>query len=257
MLHLKQAGAGPVARITLARPEKRNALSADSIRELRAALDAIGRDDSVRVVILAAEGPDFCAGADLESLATLLDAPAEAHRADARGFADLFLTMRSLPQPIIAQVQGRALAGGAGLVTACDIAIAADDAAFGYPEVKIGFVAAVVMALLRSSVGEKAAFELLATGRQITAEEAARIGLITRVVPAGELESATRALADEIAALPPAALTATKALFRELAGLSLSAAFDRAIEANVAARATAGFREGLSRFLGRRRGGSR
>jgi methylglutaconyl-CoA hydratase len=252
-LRIRFAVVDGIARITLARPAKRNALSPESIRQLRSGLDAAGRDASVRVIVLAAEGPDFCAGADLEALAELVDASEETHRADARALADLFLAMRSHSKPIIAAVQGRALAGGAGLVTACDIAIASEAAAFGYPEVRIGFVAAVVTALLRVSVGEKPAFELLATGRQISADEAQRIGLVTRVVPAAELDHATQQLAREIAALPPDAVTRTKRLFHEMAAPALTEAFDKGVEANVSARATGEFRVGLANFVTRRR----
>lgn len=242
-----------IARITLARPAKRNALSPESIRQLRAALEAAARDRSVRVIMLAAEGPDFCAGADLEALSELVDASEEAHRADARALVDLFLTMRQHPKPIIAAVQGRALAGGAGLVTACDVAIAAESAVFGYPEVRIGFVAAIVTALLRASAGEKAAFELLVTGRLVPAAEALRIGLVTRVVEQERLGDAVEQLAREIAALPPEAVTRTKRLFHEMTAPALIEAFEKGVEANVSARATGEFRTGLTGFLSRQR----
>jgi len=242
-----------VGLITLARPEKRNALSPETIRQLHDALTAAARDEQVRVVVLRAEGPDFCAGADLESLAGLVDAGADAHRADARAIADLYLAMRSLPKPVIAAVHGRALGGGAGLVTACDIVVAASDAQIGYPEVRIGFVAAVVMAMLRASVPEKAAFELAATGRIAGAGEALRLGLVTRVVPPAEVDGEAMRLAEEIASLPADAVAATKKVFYEVHGLSLTEAFDLGVEANVSARTRPAFREGLTGFLSRRR----
>ena len=148
-LRVKFTADAGVASITLARPEKRNALSPETIRQLHAAVTAAARDDEVRAVVLRAEGRDFCAGADLDSLVSIVDAGAEVHRADARALAELYLAMRSLPKPVIGAVQGRALGGGAGLVTACDIVIAASDSELGYPEVRIGFVAAIVMAMLR------------------------------------------------------------------------------------------------------------
>lgn len=246
------AGEG-VGRITLARPEKRNALSPETTRQLHAAITAAARDDQVRVVVLSAEGPDFCAGADLDALVGLIDAGAEVHRADARALADLFLAMRALPKPIIGAIHGRALGGGAGLVTACDIVIAASDAQLGYPEVRIGFIAAIVMAMLRACVPEKAAFELVATGRMLPAEEAARLGLVTRVVPPADVDGEAMRLASEIAALPPESVSGTKAIFYAVQGLPLNEAFDLGVEANVSARTTPSFRAGLARFLSRRR----
>lgn len=252
-LRVKWSADRGVGRITLARPEKRNALSPETIRQLHAALTAAAGDDQVKVVVLDAEGPDFCAGADLDSLVRLVDAAADVHRADARALADLYLAMRSLPKPLIGAVNGRALGGGAGLVTACDIVIAASDARIGYPEVRIGFIAAIVMAMLRASVPEKAAFELVATGRMLPAEEAVRLGLITRVVPAADVESEALRLASEIAALPAEAVSGTKKIFYEVQGLTMGEAFDRGVEANVSARTTPSFRAGLSSFLARRR----
>lgn len=252
-LFVTSAANAGIAQITLARPEKRNALSPETIRQLQDALNAAGRDEQVRVVVLRAEGPDFCAGADLESLAGLVDAGAEAHRADARAFADLYLAMRSLTKPLIGSVHGRALGGGAGLVTACDIVVAGSDTRIGYPEVRIGFVAAVVMAMLRATVPEKAAFELAATGRIVNADEALRLGLVTRVVTAGDADGEAMRLAAEIASLPPEAVAATKKIFHQVQGLSLQDAFDLGVEANVSARTKPGFREGLNSFLSRRR----
>ena len=250
---VRSSADGGVAQITLARPEKRNALSPEIIRQLYDALAAAARDEQVRVVVLRAEGPDFCAGADLESLAGLVDAGADAHRADARAFADLYLAMRTLPQPVIGSVHGRALGGGAGLVTACDIVIAGADTRIGYPEVRIGFVAAVVMAMLRAAVPEKAAFELAATGRIVNADEALRLGLVTRVVAAADADSEALRLAAEIASLPAEAVAATKKIFHQVQGLSLQDAFDLGVEANVAARTRPAFRDGLNSFLSRRR----
>lgn len=245
---------GAIGRITLARPAKRNALDPEAIRQLRAAVEAAGRDESVRVVVLAAEGSDFSAGADLDSLAALLEAGEDVHRADARSFAELFMTMRSLPKPIIAAVQGRALAGGAGLVCACDIAIAADSAQLGFPEVKIGFVAAVVMGLLRRTAGEKAAFELVTTGRTVRADEALRMGLVTRIVPSAKLAREVDELAKCLAELPPDAVASTKRLFYQIDGVPLHEAMEHGVEANVAARMTEAFRQGVAGFVaGRKR----
>jgi methylglutaconyl-CoA hydratase len=252
-LRVKYSADAGIGRITLARPEKRNALSPETIRQLHAAITAAARDDQVKVVVLGAEGPDFCAGADLDSLVNLVDAGADVHRADARALAELYLAMRALPKPIVGAVQGRALGGGAGIVTACDIVIAASDSQIGYPEVRIGFIAAIVMAMLRQAVPEKAAFELVSTGRLARAEEAARLGLVTRVVPAASVAGEAARLAAEIAALPPESVAGTKKIFYEVQGLTLTEALDRGIEANVSARTTPSFRSGLTSFLSRRR----
>src|SRR5205085_9101684 len=142
-----------VARVTMNRPEKRNALSPDMIRELREAIDRAATDESVRVILLRGAGQDFCAGLDLTGMAE--DASAMAHLSDAHCIADLFLALRRNPRPIIGAVHGRALAGGCGLATACDLVVAAESARFQYTEVNIGFVAAIVAALLRRQVGEK------------------------------------------------------------------------------------------------------
>ena len=247
-------GAEPIGRITLSRPEKRNALDPEMIRQLSAALEAAARDDAVRVVVLTGEGKDFCAGADLESLSELIDADESVHRADARAIASLFMEMRSLPKPIVAVIRGRALAGGAGLVMASDIAIASEDAQFGFPEVRIGFVAGIVMALLRRSIDEKAAFELVATGRVIQAEEALRIGLVTRVVGESELDTTVEHTVRTLADLPAESVARTKQLFYGIDTLLLNEALKRGVEANVAARKTDAFKEGLTSFLaGRRR----
>lgn len=242
-------GADAIATITLERPEKKNALDPETLRQLRAAFDSAARDDAVRVIVLKGKGTDFCAGADLDALAALVDGDEEAHRADARGFSQLFTCMRDLPKPIIAAVRGRALAGGAGLVLASDIVIAAEDVQLGFPEVKIGFIAGVVLSLLRRATGEKAAFELVATGRQVAAAEALRIGLVTRVVPAAELDAAVNDTARALAELAPDALARTKRLFYEIDLLPFNDALGRGVEANVAARSTSSFRDGLATFL--------
>lgn len=247
-------GDDAVGRITLSRPEKRNALDPEMIRQLSAALEAAARDEAVRVVVLTGEGKDFCAGADLESLSELIDADESVHRADARAIASLFMEMRSFPKPIVTVIRGRALAGGAGLVMASDIAIASEDAQFGFPEVRIGFVAGIVMALLRRSIDEKAAFELVATGRVIQAEEALRIGLVTRVVAESELDATVEHTVRTLADLPAESVARTKQLFYGIDTLLLNEALKRGVEANVAARTTDAFKKGLASFLAGRRG---
>ncbi|MGH7654657.1 MAG: enoyl-CoA hydratase/isomerase family protein [Gemmatimonadaceae bacterium] len=237
--------AGAVGRITLARPEKRNALDAQCVRELVDALMEFEGDDAVRAVLLRADGVDFCAGADLDALAALLDANQEAHRRDAADLGRVFLTMRGMQKPIIAAVQGRALAGGCGLATACDVVLARDDSRFGYPEVRIGFMPAMVMNMLRRSVGEKHAFDLVASGRTIGAVEAERIGLVSRVLAAAAFEAEVERYVLGLASHPVSSMGLTKRLFYRLDLLSFRDGIAEGVSANVEARQTEAFRTGI------------
>src|SRR5271163_4058195 len=177
-----------IARITLNRPEKRNALNPELIETLSESLARSAQNESVRVVLLSGAGPDFCSGADLAGLDQSAEAGVMDHLHAANALADIFLKMRRHPRPIVAAVRGRALAGGCGLATACDLILASATAQFGYPEVKIGFVPAIVMAILRRSVSEKRAFELITMGEIITAGEARAAGMINRVYPDAEFD---------------------------------------------------------------------
>jgi methylglutaconyl-CoA hydratase len=200
------------------------------------------------VVLLSADGDDFCAGADLAALHALLDASAGDQRKDAEALGDVFRVMREMPQVIVAAVRGRALAGGAGLATACDIVVAEEGARFGYPEVRVGFVPAMVMALLRRQIGEKRAFELVATGRQVSAREALELGLVSRVVATPDFAAAVERLVSELGAMPAHALRSTKKLFYSLDDTNFADGIAQAIRVNVEARATPEFREGVQRF---------
>src|SRR3954451_19984512 len=163
---------GAVARITLNRPEKRNALNDAVIVGLKESLKKAAADKNVRVVVITGAGKDFCSGADLSALQKIAGASVAENSEDARSLLELFLLIRALQFPVVAAVTGRALAGGCGLATACDLVLASASARFGYPEVKIGFVPAMVMAILRRNVSEKRAFELITRGAEITAEQA-------------------------------------------------------------------------------------
>ncbi len=244
--------AGTVGRITLARPEKKNALDLQAALELLDALQRLGDDPAVRVILLGADGSDFCAGADLAALGALLEADADTHRRDAEALGRVFTTIRELPKPVVAAVRGRALAGGAGLATACDIVLAEEHARFGYPEVRVGFVPAMVMTMLRRATGEKRAFELVATGREIDAHEALAIGLVSRVIPAAEFDREIEQVVTRLAQSPPGALRFTKRLFYELDGTSFAGGIELGARTNVEARGTEEFREGIRRFLTRR-----
>jgi methylglutaconyl-CoA hydratase len=241
---------GAVARVTLDRPEKRNALDDVTVAELGALLAMAEDDPAVRVVLLGANGPDFCAGADLAQLDRIAAGagPLE-NLQDADALGSLLVRMRRLAKPIVAAVRGNAIAGGAGLATACDLVVAADDAVFGYPEVHIGFVPAMVMALLRRAVGEKQAFELVALGDRFGAADAHRLGLVNRLVPADRLDDAALAFARELAQRSASAVSLTKRLLYGMDGLSFEAAVARGAEVNVLARLTEDTRAGVRRFL--------
>src|SRR5204863_2945021 len=173
---------GVVALITLNRPEKRNALNDALIGALKDCLREADGETDVRVVVITGAGTDFCSGADLAALQKISNASVAENLEDAQSLMELFTLIRSVRVPVVAAVRGRALAGGCGLATACDLVIAARSARFGYPEVKIGFVPAMVMAILRRNVSEKRAFELITLGREIGAEEAVAMGLINHVM---------------------------------------------------------------------------
>ena len=244
-----------IARVTLDRAEKRNALDAPMVAELRHALTEAERVHDVRVLLLAANGPDFCAGADLarlERVAAGAD-PLE-NLEDAAGLGALFIAMRRSRLPIVAAVHGNAIAGGAGLATAADIVLAADDATFGYPEVNLGFVPAMVMALLRRSVGEKVAFDLAAGGHRFDAEEAHRLGLVTRVFPAERFADAVDEFVRGLATRSASALTLIKRLLYGMDGAPFEEAIARGAEVNALARSTPDCIEGVRRFLDRQKG---
>ena len=173
---------GSIARITLNRPEKRNALNDELVAGLKNALGQANQVAAVRAVVITGGGQDFCSGADLASLQKISEASVAENVSDARSLMELFILIRQITVPVVAAVRGRALAGGCGLASACDIVLASTSARFGYPEVKIGFVPAMVMALARRNISEKRAFELLTRGAEITAAEAKAFGLINHVV---------------------------------------------------------------------------
>ena len=238
-----------VATITLNRPEKRNALDDQTIEELKECFARTNDEAAVRVVLLRGAGPDFCAGADLSQLEKIAaGASQEENRADAMKLGQLLIQMRGLRKPIIAAVHGNALAGGAGLATACDLIIADEHATFGYPEVKLGFVPAMVMALLVRIVGEKVAFELAAFGSTLTAEQAQRLGLVNRV-STGDFEKAATAYAADLAKRSGSAVRLIKELLHDIDGMSFEDAIGRGADINAAARATDDCREGVRRFL--------
>lgn len=247
---------GAIGRITLARPDKKNALDRATAEELAEALFALSQAAPVRVVAIDGAGPDFCAGADLGALEEMLDAPRQAHLDDAKALGHVFHTIRRMEKPVVALVKGRAYGGGAGLATACDIVLAHEEARFGYPEVTIGFVPALVMTLLRRSVGEKQAFELVATGRILKAEEARFLGLVSRCFAAKEFDRLSEAVLTTLADAEPSAMAATKTLFYKLDNMDFLDSISAGIVANADARATPAFRAGVQRFTTRKKDNS-
>jgi|SRR5690242_7373681 len=240
-----------VLTLTLDRPDKRNALSAALINGLHAALDRADLDPAVRAVVLRGEGKDFCAGADLdELLASAESSPAE-NETSARRLGDVFLRLRRLTRPTVAVIRGRALAGGAGLATACDLVLMAESAQIGYPEIQRGFVPAMVMTLLRRAVGEKVALDLVLTGRLLGAEEARALGLVSRVVPDGDLDREAEALLSRLAGASASALALTKQLFYQLDGRPFEDGIALGARVNAVARQTPDFRAAIARFLER------
>jgi methylglutaconyl-CoA hydratase len=241
-----------VRRITLNRPERRNAMTPEMQAELIAAMEEAAASDC-RVVVLAGAGEAFCAGLDLSALQGMNDKTAAEHRVDAERVARLFRTLYELPKPTIAMVQGPAVAGGTGLATMCDFTLAVPGAKFGYTEVRIGFVPAVVSAFLVLQIGEKQARDLLLTARLFTSEEAMRLGLVTEVVEAERLEARMLELAGVLKGNSPEALAATKMLLRAQNKVWLDVANAEALAANAEARATHDFREGVAAFLEKRK----
>jgi methylglutaconyl-CoA hydratase len=243
---------GPAAVVTLNRADKRNALSRQLIADLSAAFSRTADDSNARCVILAAAGPVFCAGMDLAELQESLGAPAETSPVwnDALRLAELYDLIYALPKPTIAAVQGPAVAGGAGLVTVCDLAIATPDAKFGYPEVRRGLVAAMVMPHLLRHVGERMARYLLLTGDLIDAAAALRAGLINEVVSSGDLTDRALALAAACAEGGPNALSKTKEYLRQFSRQALS--IEEAAKASAAPRLTEECQEGLKAFFAKK-----
>jgi methylglutaconyl-CoA hydratase len=241
-----------VRTITLNRPERRNAMTPQMLDELIAAMEEAGRDDC-RVVVFAGAGESFCSGLDLSVLQGMNDKSTAEHTADAERIARLFRTLYEMPKPTIAVVQGAAIAGGTGLATICDFTLAVPGAKFGYTEVRIGFVPALVSAFLMLQVGDKKARDLLLTGRLFSAEEAHRLGLVDEVVEVGRLTARTLELAGVLKANSPQSIAATKRLLATQNKVWLDAAIEAALAVNAEARATHDFREGVAAFLEKRK----
>ncbi|HEY4741418.1 MAG TPA: enoyl-CoA hydratase-related protein [Candidatus Acidoferrales bacterium] len=240
-----------LAIITLARPEKRNAISTQMIEELLASLAEV-QSSAARVAILTGEGKAFCSGMDLDELRAIATRSAVEHLEDSRRMARLFRTVYSFPKPLIAAVNGHALAGGCGLATLADFTLAVPEAKFGYTEVRIGFIPALVSVFLRRQIGEKRTRDLALTGRLFDAAEAHAMGLVNSVVAAEELMAEARKLAATLIAASPTSIARTKRLLVQFSEAELDREISMAIQENADIRATADFREGLGSFLEKR-----
>jgi methylglutaconyl-CoA hydratase len=244
---------GAVASVTLNRPEKRNALNAAVIAGVKDSLREAAHDERVRVVVITGAGKDFCSGADLSALQQVAQASVSENAEDARSLLDLFVLIRQIHIPVVAAVRGRALAGGCGLASACDIVLASSSARFGYPEVKIGFVPAMVMAILRRNVSEKRAFALLTRGAEVSADEAREFGLVNEVYADESFENDVTSYVSEFEKLSRSAVALTKNLLYQMDGLSFSGALETGADVNVIARLTADCQERVAKFLNKNR----
>ncbi len=238
-----------VLTLQLNRPDKRNAIDTAMVDALLNELENADLDAGVDVVVVRGAGKDFCAGADLAELLASADNTPEQTAAHAARLGDVFIHMRDLPKPVVAIVHGNVLAGGCGLATACDMVLAHEYAVFGYPEVQRGFVPAMVMAMLTRAVGEKVAFDLVATGRTLSASEALSIGLISRVFSDAGFETETATVLEELASTSSTTLALIKRQLYELEGRSFADAIKLGSEVNALARGTSSFKEAVARFL--------
>src|SRR5689334_12664928 len=238
-----------VARIRLNRPEKRNALNDAVIAGLKDGLKNASVDERVRVVVIAGAGKDFCSGADLSALQKIAGASVTENTEDARLLLELFSLIRELPIPVVAAVTGRALAGGCGLATACDLVLASASARFGYPEVKIGFVPAMVMAILRRNVSEKRAFELITRGAEISAGDAKEFGLVNQVFPDESFAEDVNQYVSEFEKMSASAISLTKTLLYQMDGMGFPEALETGADVNVIARLTDDCQQSIAKFL--------
>ena len=241
-----------IATITLSRPEKRNAISFELIAELLRALDE-AKHSPARVLVLTGAGKAFCSGLDLDDLKSLIGRTPEQNLEDSRAMVSLFRSLYEFPRPTIAAVNGAAIAGGTGLALLCDFTLAAPEAKFGYTEVRIGFVPAIVATFLLRQVGEKIARDLLLTGRIFDAQEALRVGLLTEIVSPEKLMDRARELAAQLMESSPLSLACTKRLLSDHARAELDSQIEAAIRENAGIRSTADFHEGITSFLEKRK----
>lgn len=235
--------------LTLNRPEKRNALNDALVNSLKQALREADADESLRAVVIRGAGKDFCSGADLSALQKIAESDALENLADAENLLELLALIRKIKIPVIAAVHGRALAGGCGLATACDLVLAAQTARFGYPEVKIGFVPAMVMAILRRNLSEKKSFELITQGFEFSADEALEMNLINRVFADDAFETDVLNYVSVYEKVSRSAVVLSKKLLYQMDGMSFETALETGAQVNTIARLTEDCRLGIAKFL--------
>jgi methylglutaconyl-CoA hydratase len=240
---------GPIRIIALNRPDKRNALNDELIAALKDARRVADADESVKCIVIRGAGKDFCSGADLSALQKIANASFEENLEDARSLGELFKLIREVRQPVIAAVHGRALAGGCGLATACDLVVATRSAKFGYPEVKIGFVPAMVAAILRRNLGEKKSFELLTQGFEYSADEALSLGLINKIFDDNGFEAAVMDYASVYSKVSGSAVALTKRLLYDIDADRYPDAITKGVETNARARMTEDCKKGIAKFF--------
>lgn len=238
-----------VCCITLNRPEKRNALNETLINSLKAALSNADGDENLRAIVIKGAGKDFCSGADLSALQKISESSYEENLEDARTLMELFLLIRAVKIPVIAAVHGRALAGGCGLATACDLVLAADTARFGYPEVKIGFVPAMVMVILRRNISEKRAFAMITQGFEFSASEAEKIGIVNEIFAEAEFEKDVKKYVSVYEKVSRSAMIMSKKLLYQMDGLGFADSMEAGAQTNAAARMTEDCKKGIAKFL--------
>src|SRR5436190_10242583 len=244
---------GPVARIWMNRPDLRNAFDGLMITELRRVLFDLRTVDAVRVVVLGGRGPSFCAGADLEWMRATASFSREENLREAQALADLFFTVYESPKPVVARVHGAALGGGAGLVAACDIPVAALGTQFGFTEVRLGIVPSVISPYVVSKIGESAARELFLTGERFEAVRACEIGLIRQAVPEEDLDATVERRVQELLLAGPRAIAEAKSLIREVAWRRVEDVQRYTVERIAEIRTTAEGQEGMRAFLEKRK----
>lgn len=237
------------AVLTLNRPEKRNALNDSLINSLKGALHETDKNDAVRAIVIRGAGADFCSGADLSVLQKVAEGSILDNLDDAGNLMELFALIRRIKVPVIAAVRGRALAGGCGLATACDLVLATKTAKFGYPEVKIGFVPAMVMAILRRNVSEKRAFELITRGFEFDAAEAEKYGLVNQIYDETSFDEEVKNYTAAFEKVSRSAVMLSKRLLYQMDGMTFDAALQAGVDTNTIARLTEDCQTGIAKFL--------
>ncbi len=249
MSEILTATENAISFITLNRPEKRNALNDGLIKDLKDALRQADKNETLRAIVIRGAGKDFCSGADLSALQKISESDVLENWDDAQNLMELFSLIRKVKIPVVAAVHGRALAGGCGLATACDLVLASKTARFGYPEVKIGFVPAMVMAILRRNVSEKRAFELATQGFEFDAETAEKFGLINKILDDETFDEDVKSYVSIYEKVSRSAVVLSKKLLYQMDGATFETALQSGVDVNTIARMTEDCQNGIAKFL--------